>query len=140
MGRDFESYLASEGEVLVGPVFVMAPTAMAAAASRSVRYALAAMVIFAAADQAIDGLIHVYCSSPISIESFRGTSASPKGLQHRVQSKGNVAGWRSKVDDEAQPVVRVYGDLMGLASWTLAAMKLSLASSPEACAWADGSP
>jgi hypothetical protein len=77
----------SPAYVLAGPAIIIAATAIVVAAARNVRYALAGIILFAIADQAIYGLSYVWSPpGPTGITAFVNSQPMPPEVSsQRVQ-------------------------------------------------------
>jgi hypothetical protein len=89
---EFSPRVASAAEVLLGPILMTSATLLVVVTARGKRYGVAAIVVFAVADQAIYGLSYVWDTWPMSIESFvRSQLLPPESSPYRVQSDFNNA-------------------------------------------------
>lgn len=83
--------VTTAAQILVGPILMILATAIVVAASRGQRYALAGIIVFAAADQAFYGFRYILDPPPTDITSFVNSQSIPLGAPlYRIQSENNI--------------------------------------------------
>jgi hypothetical protein len=88
---DYATELASPAYAFLGPILVIAATALVVAAARGVRYSFAGIILFAVLDPGVYGLSELRRPfPPVPLTSLvEGQAAPPPAAPHRVQSDNN---------------------------------------------------